>query len=1167
MQSFNVLDRQQDIQRSYLLEASAGTGKTFSIENIVVRLLIEGDNPPSLEQILVVTFTRAAMRDLKIRIRLNIEKALIYFSDPSQIDSAPDYLRPYCEQGGEILQQAKRRLEQALFCFDQSGIFTIHGFCSRMLRENLFEADIGAHAARDEETNMDERMIQTIRDFFRTELKVDYYSPGQLMLVLEEHGHSIEKLEKALLKIMKTGLEVEGLPGFSEQFVRFKQCMNELKKKHTLIPNKIVADFLLQAPAYEKLCDRSRNVKPEILQKIERFAALFDKEEWNVADFDQLLANGLFFVDALDPARLKASSKPISLDALNYSTLLSSLRTKLYPLIQEAANPILIVARMAKGCREMLHTYISEEEKFGFDDLLHKMHKGVQNPLFAEKVRKKYRAAIVDEFQDTDHLQWEIFRILFMQQNRDWGKLYLVGDPKQSIYAFRQADIYTYLSAAEVMGSHNHASLDTNYRSQPSLVYALNALFSQESAPGLIALPSISKALEYRPVKASTSTLEKKFSDTWGSVHFCFAESPVESTGKQLPIDLLEEEAFFPFFAKEIERLHQLDGIKYNQCAILVSDRFQASRLAAFLKTQSIPTLLQKASKISESPAVPALCELLQAVIHPKRGGAVKIALGGKIIGWDHFKVRALEDAEQLEGVLERFYALRRLLFTKGFAAFFEGLMASRWNDTPETITERLLALEFGVDFYDDLWQIATLLMEEEEYNRASPETMLAFLDRLQTQENQDEERLKRFSDNSLDGVNILTLHSSKGLEFDIVFAVGLITRSRTPEELIPIKKEGGTRYLQAITDKDSVLYQQHCHEIDAEKIRQLYVAMTRAKYRLYLPVALGPHCKPPLLGSASPMDLFLARLGYPETGLDRLYERIAGYEGSAVRRFLSGLSSEIRMTHNALTRQKVSEKRAAMLSEVSTLCVPEAVHIPGKRQSMFSFTTLTANQSKPSIVSDSPPHDYLAEEKTAHTLPSGSDTGNLLHQILERICRESISGLEKIVYEETRNSLFSGWESVIIQMIEKAFQTPLSVGNQIFRLRDISTDSCYCETEFLYRSNGIKNLEGFTETEGFLKGVIDLLFYHEGKYYLLDWKSNWLGPTEESYRDESLKQAMEQSHYFLQAEIYRDALQRYLRLVDARPFDEIFGGVFYVFLRGVSSTTGIYHFFEGKKT
>lgn len=1123
--SFNVLDRNLNIRRNYFLEASAGTGKTFSIENIVLRLLLEEDF--LIEHILVVTFTRAATRDLKNRIRTNLEKALDSLLEKG---TPPDYLKAIIEKGKEAVQSAKRRLEQALFCFDQAQIFTIHSFCARMLRDHLLEGDIGPDSIDVEDTLTDTEMIAAIRDYFRTELQTAF-GKEQLNIISREYGHSTEQLERALLKAVKSSGEIKELPSLALQSKRFEEVMRIIKKNYGIASDKVMADFVIQAPHYS----RNGVVKSEVLEKATRFAKLFDGDKWNDEQFDSLLADGLVMLNALDPAKRKKSAPAHS---LHYPDLINILRSELFPLVEQAQNPALIFAAMAKGCQELIQKRLHEEDKYRYDDILQKMAKALDNPDFSRRIQRAYKAAIIDEFQDTDPIQWKIFNKLFVEAGTK-GYLYLVGDPKQSIYSFRQADIYTYLDAAKAVGSEHHATLDINFRSQPSLVHALNHLFSPTLTPALIALPRLNEELKYRNVSPSNGAKELIFGDEKGSIHFCIAKSQTER-GKPLPLEKIETHLFFPFFAEEIQRLTSNDSIRFNQIAVLVSDRFQAQRVASFLNSCQIPTTLQRAASLADSSALPAMRELLQGVLHPRDDSAIKTALGGPIIGWSQGQVRKLSNDYALrEKVLVQSYSLRKIWLEQGFGVFFHQLMQSKWPDSSFTIAENLLAQESGIEFFDDLQQISHLLLEQESSSSASAEALVVFLDHFPTLDFNEDGRIKKVPNTDLDAVQVLTIHSSKGLEFEIVFALGLATRTKSPDPLLS---------LQNSTKDENTLYQ----ECDAEKMRQLYVAFTRAKYRVYAPVIISPSGKEIELATASPMELFLARLGQPKASLDVLYDRIPNFDGQPLYQMIKELPADIKISYTDLTIQPYEAAPRHTDSSI-VLEPPPRVYVPSQRHFLHSFTTLA--KETPQLRDHAAPKDPLSEIKNAHTLPAGKETGIILHKLLETIALHSAFEEEsfyEVVCACIRGTSLSGWEEVICKMVVNAWNVPLQIGGKPFRLRDIPNEKRYHEMEFIYPYTTHTNIEELKQFPGYLKGVIDLIFEHEGIYYIIDWKSNWLDP--ENYSEPALEQAMHAHDYFLQAKIYTAALERYLRLVDPRPFKDIFGGAIYLFLRGLDS-------------
>jgi exodeoxyribonuclease V beta subunit len=1148
LSDFAILDRHLDIHHNYLLEASAGTGKTFSIENIVVRLLLESNCsqsiPLTIDQILVVTFTKKATRDLKLRIHANIEKCLSILQKGLETDKmegkTPDFLSLYLEKGEFFVKEAIKRLEGALFCFDLAQIFTIHSFCSKMLRENVFEGNIGMGAVNSEQSGHNITIQQIIKDFIRTEVRSDQYGKSQLKIILKKQKHSsILSLINDIAYQIKKSTDI--IPGKNYQtlFHQFCEAINSLRKKGYNYSETIVNDFLKQAPFYNKILVNGE-VKKEILEKITRFSKLFEKKELLKNDFDDLIEDGLLFLDLLHPMQRNKKTSKIPYPILEYTNFIESVEKLLKPVIDEARHYPSLLARMAYESKKLMKRYFSEEEKLGYDDLLQSMQEALRNHKFVEKIRNNYKAAIVDEFQDTDPIQWSIFRKLFMEDS-SWGSLYLVGDPKQSIYAFREADIYTYMDAAEHIGPTNKANLDTNYRSQPSLVDALNILFS--SASKFITLPRKNIELKYQNVKAGGITEEKIFQDELGSIHWAIVRKSAE-------VDV-EEDLFFPFILQEIQKLYLNDALSYHQFAILVATHKQGNSLAEYLRKWKIPVTLQKSGGIADSLALKALREVLTAVLIPRHASMLRIALGSKIIGWTHENICTLSDITLQEKITLQVYHLRKTLMQDGFGKFFQLLMQSSWFIGSSNVTENLLLQEGGLEFYNDLMQIAELLLEYQSASYASPEKILAYLDEFASMEIDEVEAVKRRQNSHQDAVQILTLHSSKGLEFDIVFALGLAERNRKLDEIVPNgNKEHPFRV--PIIDAESETFRLFCQESDAEKMRQLYVGMTRAKHRLYLPLVIDS--KPPKYGQASPMELFAVRIQQEWEHEEVLYQKLAE---DYFPLFLASLNSIAQLVKISYSMLQINSFHFELPKPEGSICLhpPPVGVIPGQMQFIHSYTALA---KKIEIISRNGfPHNFLSDSKSVHTLPSNSETGNLLHKILEKlpfgIKEAEISSFLRLYLEDT---LFLPWSEIISKILSNVIKTPLYTDSISFSIGDLSPDRCYREMEFLYPTQEISILQKVGSPPGFLKGIIDMMFEYQGKYYLLDWKSNWLGPSQEYYQQHCLKIAMQENDYFLQAKVYQEALRRYLHIIDPRPFNEIFGGIFYIFLRGIDPSS-----------
>lgn len=1108
MRTFNVLDRNLDIHRNYLLEASAGTGKTFSIENIIVRLLIEKE-ALLLEELLVVTFTRAAVRDLKVRIRTNIEKCLNYLI-LGGAESTPDYIRKICEEGPNAVEGARRRLERALLSYDQAQIFTIHSFCARMLNEHVLEGDLRVNSISGEEPLPDKVVLGMIRDYIRTEIRPEIFSHAQLSLLLKEQGYSIEQLESGLLEHIKQNADIEQSLSYDKLLDSFKGKMAVFKRGQNLSSQKILTEFAQFAHCFKKLTNLPK--KYDAQDSLQRFAALFDKEDWKIEDLEWLIRDQLLFIKGINAENLKVRAKlPSGME--QFIELCRHLYDELRPLVCGTR----ILSRMAYDCRKFVQNRLKQEEILGFNNILEAMRKAVDNSRFVDLIRSQYRAALIDEFQDTDPLQWEIFRKLFLRS----GYLYLVGDPKQSIYAFRQADIYTYLNAAEAIG--NHASLDTNYRSQSNLVDAMNVLFEKASSDGLFDLPRINRAIDYRKVKAAPANVgEGK------SIQFFTVETDRKGS---FPLQELELEHFFPFMAQEILKLKGSGQFNFNECAVLVADRYQAKRLAAYFNGLNIPILTQRGRGVADSSAMQSLKELLKGVLDSRKGTSLKLALGGQIIQWTHHQIRSLEQPDAAALAVNRFCGLRRILLAKGFSAFYEALMASSWHEDGSTVIERLLKQESGLEFLNDLQTLVDYVLEYECHHSLSVDSLIDYLDNFQAH-HPDGEQTASPCDVDYEAVNILTLHASKGLEFSYVFTLGLINQKRKHSSL----------------DSNSERFQELCKEINAEKLRLLYVAMTRAKKRLYCPVVFATNRKYSD-EEASPMDLFVEKLKLPR------------HDCISFRDLIHQLGANMNCVQLDQLNIKLEpwgkSKHTDLLDRP-----PSIVNIPGEPKSVRSFSTLFhVSGIRPVFGNEASPQDFQASRKTPHTLPAGSETGNILHKLFEKIpfadagSALSPADLLSFVRTFTHKTAFADWDNVLCEILYNTFKTPFLEGKY---LASVDPEAIYREAEFLYpRSFGIEN--------GYLKGFVDLFFEHEGKYYLLDWKSNWLGRNFQSYTAEKMEKEMDENHYHKQAAMYKDAVKKYLFLVEKRPFEEVFGGIYYVFLRGVQidqgNQFGVYHF------
>lgn len=1110
---FDVLSRHLNVFAPHFLEASAGTGKTFAIEHLVTRLLIEGNHPFSIEQVLVVTFTRAAARELKLRVRRNLTRVK---EDLISSSTSLDYLQAILERGPAATKSAIEKIEAALICYESAQIFTLHGFCHRILKEFAFEAGIGLEVADPEEKEHLALVEQAIKEHLKESVALPKYSPTQVKLVLnKKYQRDARKMISSLVNIVANSQEISCSPSFEELFASFHQVLHTID----IDPALFKADLAQCIPHYKKLT--SEDIQKQIALLCEVLSAKGCTQE----QFDAIL-KAEFFLEKMGSNNLKARAKLPENRTLHYPGLIERLRAELLPVIQIAKDPAQIFLRLAHDLQQSVQHLLERKGKFSPDALLLKVEQALQIPQFVECVQQKYRGAIIDEFQDTDPIQWNIFQRLFLSHI---DTVCLVGDPKQSIYAFRNADVYTYLAAAKAMGDSAKKHLDTNYRSTSALVSALNLLFAQGEGKWM-PLPGGRETLEVVPVKSGAKLAE----DNRPPIEFFIAIGERGRSHRFPTIEMLETQ-IFPYIASEILAVHSEKNVPLHEIAILVKDRYQAQALVDFLEKNGISSSFKRGASLLDSPAYFALKEILAAVCSPYDMSKIKAALGGALILCQADVLQKPGSDVELLQAKAKMQMLHQVLLQKGFGPFFQAFLATPWSSQP------LLQDIFGrkdAELYRDLRKLAELLIEEETECGLKGEEFLLFLEELPFKAHQEENRLKVTPQEERGSVTVMTMHMSKGLEFDTVFALGLASRHKVAEHLL-VKKTGRS-FVKAYDMQDAAC-QGALEEQDAEKMRQFYVALTRAKKRLYIPLVLEEEPSALEIGEAAPVELFFARTSAPLASHPELYAVLECLTFDRIQTLLDPLAPHIYYRR----LEKVSDFSLQRVKpSTPTLVPPPPLNLPRDQKQLFSFTALSKKEMQmESLKPDA--HAALS----SHTLPLGSQTGQILHLLFEKIFKRGLhhpldeNALDLLINKEIAFSPLEPYQSIFLPWILDLLKKPLAD----FSLSEVPQDQLQQEIEFL-----------FPIAHGLMKGFADLFFEFKGKYYLLDWKSNYLGPSDADYTEEKIIQAMQHHDYFLQASIYAGALERFVKLFDNRPFSECFGGAIYYFIRGRAS----YHFF-----
>ena len=1121
-----------------LIEASAGTGKTYTLTGLFVRLLLEKNL--TVDQILVVTFTDAATEELRERIRKRLSDVAGVLSGEMVADEELELDLLTRFDGTD----AARRLELALRNFDLAQVFTIHGFCQRMLGRNGFECS--ALFDTQLEPDLSDLRRQVCVDFWRSR-------------ILPLDGLTGTEVRKQLTPDQLT--ELSGLP-FLAQRIR-------------IVPDSPAPDPAPLDRAVREACERlmaswaatAAEVRALLLARADNFNA----RQFSPQKLDQRLKEAHGFLN--DP-RLDAKEQLKALGELTPAYVRGMTKKAFtapeHPLFDEiqdildrvealrqALGPFVVHLRHAflSGVTARLDELKRRRNVLGFDDVLRDMHAALACPELVAAARTQYRAALIDEFQDTDGLQYDIFRTLFATGDRE-NSLFLIGDPKQAIYSFRGADLHTYLTAAD--SCERGMTLGVNYRSTPELIAAVNRLFFRPDNPR----PFLDPKIGYQPVSAPDEERGRFRED--GHTPAPMVLWQVKSEDKPLAKGALAPRICRAVAAEVSRLLRGAAGGRIRigdatllpgDIAVLVETHAQGEAVHQALGALRIPSVVTHTSSVFASPEAAELLSVLRGMAECQRPAALRTALAAPMIGLMAPHLALIdEDGEKLEAWFERFLACRDLWGRRGVMA------AARRLFTDLNVRKRLVSLPDGERRMTNVLHCLELLHSRERESGASMHALLTWFARRLGTDSTEESQLRLDTDR--DAVQIVTIHKSKGLQYPVVFCPFIFGRARCPEDRALIH-EGGL-LLDLGTEELPRRIGQALTEAQAERVRLLYVALTRAKCRCY--AVWGRINEAETSGAAW---LFHGHRVGENGALD--WEDVDEDMVCADLRELAGDDIEVAELPDA-----EPEQGPPQFTHAPDLRSRNWDRVLGPGFGLASFTGLTRGMehgTRPGL-DETDVSGTAADEWSMANFPRGAVAGSCLHRVFERIDFADESTVPAAVAEALAAYGFApDWHQPVQDMVKRVLRADLGEGLQ---LRGIEQKDKLVELEFLFPLRPVTrealaavyrdaagllppdlpermgNLR-FEPRRGFMTGFMDLVVRSGGKYYLLDWKSNWLGPTPGHYSEEALNRAMADSHYFLQYHLYCLALKRHLALRNPKfDYAEHFGGVRYVFLRGV---------------
>jgi len=1143
-----------------LIEASAGTGKSWTVTFLYLRLILE--QGLTVDQILVVTFTDAATKELRNAVRTRLVEALevLELSEAeraeAEINKEYQHLLNSINNKTLALEESITRLRRAKLSIDEAAIFTIHSFCQRALSENAFEASLPFES----ELLMDDRdiMQRLTDDFWRRRFAK---APRSLAFKLQQKKITPDSLlndirvavGKPYLELCGPQTEEVKAEKWTELEKLFQQALNTWKQQGAEIRS------LLTNPEYDKAY----------------FVDLIRTCDTNFAELEKMQLSGCL---------------PCKLDCKKMSWLGTKPKVKKAAKVEDIEHPFFqqwqdfldlwqaldscsddFINRIRIELLEYLQTELPKEKQrlgvLSFDDLLLQLESALQNqPQLAEKLRQKYRVAMIDEFQDTDPIQYNIFSTIYPVSNEELSDstVFFVGDPKQAIYSFRGGDIHTYLKAKNA--ASQQYTLDTNWRSHPDLIAAFNTLYDTSDNPFM------DKGIDYQVVKAGDRITDKLVTpDSRSPLRFWNYQQQDE---KPVMDDIRSDiaNAVAGDIAELLNAANQGKAkigdkpIMGGDIAILIRSHTQGDRIKKALNEVGIASVQSSKDSIYETHEATEILRLLTAIVEPQREDQVRRALSTELLGYlAQDLIDFEEDSNAWEDILLKMQNWHYQWKNQGFLPMMRSLMKS------QEVHQRLLSYADGERRLTNVLHLAELIHHQSKQLSMNMEEVLRWLKQQQDNLNSNERELRLESDENL--VKIVTIHKSKGLEYPIVYLpfVG-ITGAPFKDKVYSFYKDDTAHLEIGSLEADDHKEIKKAEE-RAEETRLLYVALTRAKYQCTVvtqPKAISGTPDRTALG------WLLSDGGSMPTGNSKAAQEQKANYYIAYNAKLEKLAttSAGNISQHTMPMDKIQHYQAPQL-EAKLSARNFSATIKAQAQ-VTSFSGLTAGVHAENADHDTqaaPPH-FCKADNEADEFPRGATAGSALHEIYENLdfsvavdeqADVIASGLDKWGFDKKH-------EAAATLLMKNSLQAELFDG---FSLQQLSNQKRLNEMEFYLPLNRLQvddlkqilfkhlpeedqllrdavNSLTFEQVEGYLKGFIDLIFEDKGKYYVADYKSNSLP----DYAPENLATAMADSHYYLQYLLYSVALHRYLKKRVANySWDTHIGGAYYLFIRGMFPT------------
>ncbi len=1115
------------LEGSYLIEAGAGTGKTYNITSLYLRVLAQKRLMPN--QVLVLTFTNDATNELKQRLRSRIKEVLEVHQGSVTDD---DFVQTFA---ASLNSDQANHLQECLYTFDEAAVSTIHGFCQRLLSEYAIEFEVPPNF----ELLTDEISLLTeVTDAFW----VDFFFDAPTNTPFEQwYRRYLEEKFSSPEDFIATYFEILVNPDYDID--AYNQNFNDFE-----------TNYLLAKEALTKL-------KDALEANIEELKTLFENAPLSgtyyrnkaamLSEFIEVVRSasepGLIFngfetkAETLENRFLKFGNF-MPQEGLKKGGTISHLSLfdcvdKFYAL----NNQLLDISEAFVGyastqIRKRFAEIKRKRNQIGYNDLLVKVRDTLSKKAqLSTEIKRRFPVAFIDEFQDTDHIQYAIFKQLYGTDDTVFWVM--IGDPKQAIYRFRGADINTYLFAKKQIAETHRRTLLHNYRSSMGLITAINSFFNYVEKPfGLEDLP-FENAL-YPAKKTSDSFLhlgDKPVTPV----------SVVQFDQNGLNVGELKNQVMDSVCTEIVHLLSRQYTINNRNLstadiAILVDKHQHATELQQKLAQRGLKSIIRSKASVFETRESDELYRLLRAVAEFTNQRYVRAAMLTSLLRFESKDVYHIFDSEkESTQLLQRFANLHESWQKEGFSKFINRLFVE-FN-----LEENLIKTDQPERAITNLYHLKDLLVKEYREHGKGLNGLMRYFQEKRTHPNSsnDAEIIRLESDGEL--IQIVTHHASKGLEYPVVFCPFLwdMKKDRPP---FVVQSDGQSTkvVLKNETEDFSNAMEIFEREEASEQKRLAYVALTRACFKCFVYVPSADRVK-------------------YATG-----QNVIGHLWKENAEPQSAHLSDIECVPLDISTDLMFDEKKSSSSPLKLITCSRTDL--WKHPRLVSYSSLVNDAKAAKADDDFKDLDEVSNLQTEDdeqvgsifALPKGKNTGNVVHAIFEEIeFDHSEMHLEVIQDKMVAYNIDEKWEGTLIELVHRSVQTNLR--DNIY-LKHISQANKLVEMEFYVPVRGLSRATMLTmlgknpETDqylidGYLKGFIDLIFRVGDRYYILDYKTNHLGNRYSDYSQTALSEEMRSANYDIQYHLYTLALVRFLKnRIPHFNYEQHFGGVFYLFVRGI---------------